>query len=115
MVDDEKLNQKCLIILIKRSSKPIGDFTVKLIEDFKEECTKKLGIDVCYNCYLRGHFDWMICFSARDIKVEKKFSGSINTFYSEFIIKIHMLEKIFPIKTCGIVNPGIKKFKEIFQ
>jgi len=115
VVDDEKLNQKSYIMLIKRSSKPIGDFTDKLIEDFKEECTKKLGINVCYNCYLHGHFDWMVCFSAKDIKVAKKFSESINASYSEFISEIYMMENIFPIKTCGILNPGIKKFKEFFQ
>ena len=114
VIDNEKLNQKSYILLIKRSSKPIGDFTDKLIEDSKEDHTKKLGITLLNSYYLHGHFDWMLCFSTKDIKIAKKFSESINTTYSGYISEMHMMENIFPLKACGVVNPGIEKFREFF-
>ncbi|UCD13679.1 MAG: Lrp/AsnC family transcriptional regulator [Thermoplasmatales archaeon] len=114
VVDNEKLNQKSYILLIKRSSKPIGDFMDKVIEDSKEDYMKKLGVNICHNYYLHGHFDWMLFFSAKDIKAAKKFSESINIRYSGFINEMYMVENIFPLKSSGLVNPEINKFKEFF-
>ena len=114
VVDDEKLNQKSYIMLVKRSNKPINNFMDKIIKESKTESMEKIGINVHSTFYLHGHFDWMIFFSAKDIKAAKKFSEIMNIKYEGSMSETHLMENIFPLKDCGMVNPRIEKLREFF-
>jgi len=61
---------------------------------------------------MNGTFDWVVNFSAKDIKSAKKFCHLMNTTYPEFIAEMVLLEEMFPLKRCGISNPDMKRLKE---
>ena len=112
VVDNEKLDMKQYIMLIKRSNKPIGDAINKII-DLPMHCKEEeIDIDVICSSYLHGHYDWMLIFTASNIKNAKKFSELLTKEYQHVISEIHLLEDIFPVKQCGMVNPDLEKIRE---
>ena len=112
VVDNEKLDMKRYIMLIKRSNKPIGDAINKII-DLTMPCKgEEIDVDVICSSYLHGHYDWMLIFTANDIKNAKKFSELLTKEYQHVISEIHLLEDIFSVKKCGVVNPDLEKIRE---
>ena len=114
VVDNEKLDMKRYIMLIKRSNKPIGDAINKIIDLTMHFKGEEIDVDVICSSYLHGHYDWMLIFTANDIKNAKKFSELLTKEYQHVISEIHLLEDIFSVKKCGVVNPEIEKFREFF-
>jgi DNA-binding Lrp family transcriptional regulator len=114
IVDSEKLDKKSFIMLVKRSNKPIDDFMDKIIKESKAECVEEVGVDVHGTYYLHGYFDFLVIFSAKDIKEAKKFGETMNLQYSGSMSEMHIIENIFPLKDCGMVNPNIDKLREYF-
>ena len=112
VVDNEKLDMKRYIMLIKRSNKPIGDAINKMI-DLTMHCKEEeIDVDVICSSYLHGQYDWMLIFTASNIKNAKKFSELLTKEYQHMISEINLLEDIFPVKKCGMVNPDLEKFRE---
>lgn len=112
VVDNEKLDMKRYIMLIKRSNKPIGDVINKII-DLPMQCKEEeIDIDVICSSYLHGHYDWMLIFTASNIKNAKKFSELLTKEYQHVIGEINLLEDIFSVKKCGVANPDMEKFRE---
>lgn len=114
VVDDEKVNKKSYIMLLKRTNEPLTDAVNKIIKTSSDEIGKKVGVTVHTNCYLHGIYDWIFCFTADDIRQAKKFSELIATEFSSYIREIQMLEEIFPLKKCQVINPNLDKFKNFF-
>jgi DNA-binding Lrp family transcriptional regulator len=114
VIDDEKIDMKSYIMLIKRSNMPMDDFIDKVIKESKEDVVSKTGVEVNCYYYLHGCYDWIIHFTAKDIRDAKKFAESVNIDYAGAVSEIHILENIFPAKACGIVNPEIDKLKDFF-
>jgi len=56
----------------------------------------------------------MICFTAKDISVAKKFIEFINKRYSALVRDTLLLEDIFSIKICGMLNPKLDDLKEFY-
>jgi Lrp/AsnC family leucine-responsive transcriptional regulator len=112
VADHEKLGSKEYIILIKRSLKNIDKLVDIIISREIEEGAKKLNAKISSSYYLNGHYDWIICLIAEDIKAAKKFSETLNKTYGEYIKESQLLENIFPVKRCGLINPNIKQLKE---
>jgi len=112
VVDDEKLDMKRYIMLIKRSNKPLGDAVNKII-DLAMHCKEEeIGVDVICISYIHGHYDWMLIFTANNIKNAKKFTEWLTKEYQHMISEIHLLEDIFSVKKCGLINPDLEKFRE---
>ena len=114
VVDNEKINMKSYVMLIKRTNEPIGTAIDKIIKDSLAEIGKQVEVNVQVNSYLHGIYDWMFCFTAQDIRQAKKFSEILTCEFSKYIGEIHILEEIFPIKKCETLNPNIDKLKEFF-
>lgn len=113
VVDDQKKDLSAYSILIKRTNQPLDDALIENITKRKmEQIAVKLGVTIDSSFYVNGIYDWVICFNAPDIKQAKKFCESLNRMYQGFIKEIHLLEKMFPIKQCGIENPEIERLKE---
>ena len=71
VVDNEKLDMKRYIMLIKRSNKPIRDAVNKII-DLTMHCKREeIDVDVICSSYIHGHYDWMLIFTANNIKNAK--------------------------------------------
>jgi len=112
VVDDEKLEKKRFIILIKRSTEPIDNAINKIIELTFHEKGEKIGIEIESSSYLHGRYDWMFVVTCDDMKAAKRFSNLLVKEYQMWINEIHIIEDIFSVKKCGILNPNSKKLKD---
>ncbi len=113
--DKEKQGVRHYVMLIKRSNVPAGEVVGEIIEGFKKYAGKNLGIFVQTACMLQGEYDALLCFTARDISVAKRFTEYINKKYSSYIRDIMMLEDIFSVKISGMINPRVDELKEFFK
>jgi len=116
IVDENKKGMKSYMILIKRTSQPLDQEMVKSIIGRKlEQYAKKIGITIESSFYVNGIYDWIICFNAEDIKQAKKLSESLNRLYEGYIQELHLIEKMFPVKRCGVDNPEVGKLMEFID
>jgi DNA-binding Lrp family transcriptional regulator len=113
--DKEKQGVRHYIMLIKRSNEPIGAVIGDILDGFKKYAGKNLGIFVQTACLLQGEYDVMLCFTAKDIGVAKRFTEYLNKKYSAYIRDIMMLEDIFSVKISGMMNPKVDDVKEFFK
>ncbi len=114
IVDDEKLDVKRYIMLIKKSAQPVGNAVDKIIDLTLQKKGVEIGVDILSGGYLHGKYDWILIITAKDIKHVKKFSETLTREFQHVIREIDIMEYVFPIKECGITNPEIKKLKEYF-
>ena len=113
VVGTEELGMTSYVLLVKITNLPITEkIADRIIKGSIIQEGEKIGVDVLGSYYLHGTFDWMLCFSAPDIKHAKKFVNAFNTAYQGYVAEIHLLEKIFPIMKCGFRNPNAEKLKE---
>lgn len=113
VVDDERLERKRFIIMIKRSTEPIDDAIPKIIELTMHNKGLKIGVDVECSSYLHGKYDWMFVVTAEDMKSVKQFSHLLTKEYHLWISEVQILEDIFSVKKCGIVNPNMDDLKKM--
>jgi Lrp/AsnC family transcriptional regulator len=114
VIDDEKVDRHSYIMLIKRSNEPMSTATDKIINQTIEKRGDEIEVNVECSKVLHGIYDWLICFTAPDIRAAKKFSEMFNREYPNLINEIHILENIFTVKNSGVLNPDILKLKDYF-
>ena len=114
VVDDDKLDRKRYMMLIKRSNEPIGDALNKIIDLTMHSKGKDVGVDIICSSYLHGEYDWVFMFTASSIKNAKRFSELVASEYKNVISEISLLEDIFSVTKSHIVNPNIERFKDFF-
>jgi DNA-binding Lrp family transcriptional regulator len=112
IVDDEKIDIKRYIILIRRSTEPIDDAISKIIDLTLHKKGEEIGVNVECSSYLHGRFDWMLVITAKDLQSIKKFSHILEKEYYNVISEVQIMEDIFSVKKCGIVNPNLDRLKE---
>ena len=115
IIDEEKLNIKRYIMLIKRSSAPATKAFDKIIDLTAHKKGLEIGVEIECSSYLHGEYDWMIIFTTNDIKNAKRFNEIVNKEYNNIIREIHIIEDIFSVKKCGQVNPELNKLKEFIN
>ena len=116
MADEEKLDKKGYMILIKKSNKPLSQELInKIIKRDLGKKGKKLGIEITNSTYTHGIYDWLICFNATDMREAKGFVEEFNKMYEGYLSEIHLIEKMFSVVSCGITNPEIKKLNDFFK
>ncbi len=114
VADDEKLGLRRYIMLLKRSAQPLGDAANNMSDLTMHKKGEEIGVNIICSRYLHGKYDWMFVFTAEDIKHAKKFSEILTRGYQHVIREIVIMEDIFSVKECGMVNPEIKKLREFF-
>jgi DNA-binding Lrp family transcriptional regulator len=114
VTDDEKLNKNRYILLFKQSPKPLGDEIRKIIDLTVTKKAEEIGIDILSGGLIHGIYDWVVIFRAKDIRNAKKLGEILITTYPELISEVEIMEYIFLLKQCGLVNPEINKLKEFF-
>jgi DNA-binding Lrp family transcriptional regulator len=112
VADDDKLNVNSYLVLLKKTTQPVEKLADIIISRDIETKAKSIGVSIDSSNYLHGSFDWEICFSAKDIKQAKKFCELLNRTYKNYIQELHLLERIFTVKRCGLHNPNLTKLKE---
>ncbi|MFH1101774.1 MAG: Lrp/AsnC family transcriptional regulator [Methanobacteriota archaeon] len=112
VTDSEKLHIKNFILLVKASMKPMKDVAEIIIKREIEPLAEEIGVTIDCSLYLNGAYDWIVFFDAKDIKQAKKFCNLMSVTYRDFIADMVLLEQMFPLKKCGIMNPDFKRLKE---
>jgi len=113
ILDEEKLDEKSYIILIKRTNKPLSKELINKI--IKRELGKQSGIEITDSIYAHGIYDWIIFINATNIREAKGFVEETNKLFEGFIAEIHLIEKMFSAVNSGITNPDIKKLNDFFN
>jgi DNA-binding Lrp family transcriptional regulator len=114
VADDEKLNKNRYIMLFKQTSEPLGDAINKIIDLTVSKKAEEIGIEILSGGLIHGFYDWVVIFRAKDIKNAKKLGEILLGTYPKLISEVEIMEYIFLLKQCGIVNPEIDKLKEFF-
>ncbi len=117
VVDEEKLDKKSYIMLVKRTNKPVSnELKNKIIKREFEIRVKKIGIDIINSYFTHGIYDWVIIFNAPDMRAAKSMIEIYNTMYEGgYISDIILLENMFSVVNSGVTNPEIKKIGDFFK
>jgi DNA-binding Lrp family transcriptional regulator len=116
VVNEEKLNKKSFLMLVKRTNKPITkDIINQIITRELANKVKKTGIEITNSFYTNGIYDWAIFFNADDLKSAKRFVEIFNALYKGSVSETDLLENMFSAVNCGTANPEIEKLKDFFR
>jgi DNA-binding Lrp family transcriptional regulator len=114
IIDFEKQGLKSYTLLIKRTMNPIDNKIGDLLTSGElSKIGPKMGVNIIDSKYVHGEYDWIISFTAEDIKQAKKMQEALNTIYHKYIDRVALLEDLFVTRDHGILNPNfdaIKKF-----
>jgi DNA-binding Lrp family transcriptional regulator len=111
--DEQKIGQTHFMTMIKRAAKQLEKVTAdKIVSRKIEDIAKGLGITIESSFYVHGEYDWILTFTAEDIKQAKKFSDSLITFHPGVIEKITIMQTLMFIKKQYILNPEKIKLKD---
>jgi len=111
--NEEKIGLTHFMLLIKRTAKQLEKVTAdKIVSRKIEDIAAELGITIESSFYVHGEYDWIITFTAEDIKQAKKFSDSVIMLHPGVIEKITIMQTLMFIKKHYIVNPEKTKLKE---
>ena len=112
VIDEGKLNMRKYLMLIKAAVKPFEDIVEAISKEEASKIAGKIGITVEYSSFIHGPYHWIFCFYARDTKHAKKFSHILCKTYADYVVDTIIMEKVFPIRKCGFINPNMNKLKE---
>jgi len=111
--NEEKLGLTHFMLMVKRSAKQLEEKTINIIVSRRlEDLVKEIGITIESSSYVHGEYDWVITFTADDIKQAKKFSDSVVALHPGIIEKITIMQTLMFIRKQYILNPDKKKLKE---
>ena len=115
VIDKEKQNLKGFMVLLKRTNKPIQKQMIeKVIGGELAKRAKKHGIKMTDSIYTNGAYDWVICFSAKDIQSAKKFVEILGILFEGHIAEIELIESLFVARQCGLKNPDLSTMRKFF-
>lgn len=112
--DEQKLDVQKFILLIKRKASSIDENTLEqVVFGYLNKSYDELGIAIESSYYLHGEFDWVLIFTAKDLKQAKKFITVLSGYYASLIEKVSLVQALFPQRRQYILNPFPVKLKEL--
>ena len=100
-------------MLIKRTTKPLKEETAELILSRRSEgMLNKIGGIIESSALIHGDYDWIVTFTAEDIKQAKKYSDTFIALQPGEIQKVTLLQTLMFIRKQHILNPDRKKLKD---
>jgi DNA-binding Lrp family transcriptional regulator len=111
--NEEKIGLTHFVLMVKRTAKQLEEKTINTIVSRKlEDLVAEIGITIESSSYVHGEYDWIITFTADDIKQAKKFSDSVVALHPGVIEKMTILQTLIFIRKQYILNPEKKKLKD---
>ncbi len=106
IVDEEKQGLKKFILLLKRSMRRINNETADQIASYRvvKEYIK-LGINVESSYYVIGEYDWVLIFTAPDLRTAKNFCDSLLQEYPDIISNLNLMQVLTIKRSHNILNP----------
>ena len=74
----------------------------------------KIGVRIISSFYTNGVFDWVIIFTADNVKGAKRFVENLHITFEGHVQEIQLLETMFALQKGGIENPQKEKLREFF-
>ncbi len=113
--DEQKTGLAHFVLLVKRNSKKINENTISQIVTRKiDNLAKEMGVTIESSFYVHGEYDWIMMFTAKDIRVADKFSNSVLALNPGILQKISILQTLIFIKKQNVLNPEPQRLKEFF-
>ncbi len=113
--DEGKQGLQKFILLLKQSKKVLDKETSEEISlNRLENDYIKMGITIESSYYIHGDYDWMIIFTAEDLKHAKKFCGFITNNYPGIVARFNLMQILYTPRNHYIMNPNLKKLKDTF-
>ena len=113
VLDEEKIDKKSYMILIKRTNKPLTQELINKI--IKRELGKQSGVEIINSIYTHGSYDWIIFINTPDIRAAKAFVEEVNKLFEGFVAEVHLIEKMFSVVSCGVPNPEVEKLNDFIK
>jgi Lrp/AsnC family leucine-responsive transcriptional regulator len=111
--NEEKIGLTHFMLMAKRTMKQVKENTVdKIVSREIEDLVSELGITIESSSYVHGEYDWVITFTAKDIKQAKKFSDSLVALHPGVIERITIMQTLMFIRKHYILNPEKTMLKE---
>ena len=111
--NEEKMGHTHFMLMVKRTTKQLEEKTAeKIISRKLEDIAAEIRITIESSFYVHGEYDWIITFTAENIRQAKKFSDSIVAFHPGIIEKITIMQTLMFMRKQYILNPDRKKLKE---
>ena len=111
--DEQKIGLTHFMLMIKRTMEKIDEKVVDIIISTKaEDIAKELGITIESSSYVHGEYDWVLTFTAENIRQAKKFSDSVVALYPSGTEKITILQTLMFVRKHYVLNPERKKLKD---
>lgn len=107
IVDEQQQGLQKFILLLKRSMKLLDTKTVddialsRLQKDYDE-----VGITIESSYYIHGEYDWVLIFTANDLKHAKKLSTLLMKRYPGVIAKVNLMQILHSQREHNIRNPN---------
>jgi len=111
VIDESNFKRRTYFALSKLKA-PIFGRIDDIIQSVQEDTEAQMNIGMLGSYYLNGTFDWILMFSAEDIRQAKKFCSHIQKQYMDQLERIDLMECIFPLIKYGKLNPNIEELKE---
>lgn len=110
--NEKKLGLIHFVLLIKKSIDPVDEKDLDVIISRKtEDLAVEFGITIESSAYIHGEYDWLMTFTAKDIKEAKNFSNKLVILYPNLIEKMTILQSLFFVKKHHILNPEREMLK----
>lgn len=115
-VNDEKMNRKGYVLLLKLKHLPVDNkLEDDIIKGKLETLAKKQKVNIEDVIWLHGIYDTMLVFYAENLRKAKQYHEALNSNLDGNVIDSQLLEQMIVIKKDGFMNPEIKKNKKIIS
>lgn len=111
VINDSKYKRNIYFALSKLKA-PIYSKIDDILQNVQEDTESLFNIGILGSYYINGIYDWIVIFSAKNIRDAKKFCAHIQNQYPNQLERIDLMECIFPLIKYGKFNPEIEKLKE---
>lgn len=114
VADNQKLGFEKFILLIKRSTKEIGEETADQLASYRlNKDVLELGMIVETSYFTHGEYDWVLIFMAKDLKHALKLSNLLLSKYTEMVSKFELIQILITLRSQFILNPDYMKLREL--
>ncbi len=113
VIDEERQGLEKFMLLIKRAAKKIDNKTAEQLITYRtNENIKGLGINVINSYFAHGAYDWILIFTAPNIRQAKKFSDALITGYPGMAEKTTLVQLLMTLRSQHILNPNYMKLRK---
>lgn len=111
--NEQQIGLHHFMLLLKRTAVPLKKGTAdQIISRRGEDVLKKLHGTIETSAYVHGDYDWVVTFTAKDIRQAKKYADTLIALHPGEIEKVTLLQTMMFVKKQYILNPKREILKD---